>query len=1113
MSCNIYEPIECCVNSVNGVKRVTIFKFGDVFGYKYENDILTYISDYQILNIGVEYCTNDNSTFNEIIERGNSDKYLQKLSITLPKLDHETIKKLFKLIRANVTIIIKDLNDKCWLMGQETPARISEYSASTTEFNGYSISFESVSKYPIKEIKCFDSQCAISVFGGEVRQSTFIINSASTYDFSGEYELLGDDITRNFTPAIGLEPLLWTNPAIYNRDLGTLQNLINPNGFTIIENMLYDSGSDIVLITFTSEDTSYPNMSINGQLLTANVYIAVNLQTTYSTSLSNVTISVTDESLVELYNLPAADAVVGTGLSGIASNSFIDVSDLYPSGQTFTISVQFDGENCSFAEYQYVYEPSNVCELSNSYTLHNGKHYSIEVDKLLDAPTYREIAVNIGEYSFILYKNIADYHSNFTTFESDLLNELTYYPDLEISNIQILETATKWSLSFDAIDDNLDFYITTRGNDATNILDADIKEVRKFLSNRSTVLALQTICPSDSYLTIKNISRTDEILGDYSTYPDVVIDARIEDVPPFTNNITRSLGIDINEWQETDTITVENESISCPDVLNSFNIETCLDEIEYTNLKHYYLFSMFDGNLGNSFEFDTNIGVFTINTATDIVSDDYSDFSDALKQNTNIENANIQYDALTKTFYIELILLKTITINVFTALDLSTDFVEERHLDLYNLEVTQKQHPDIGIDITFDTFLNPTNNLTGVVKDYANLDNRISKLYGDFQYISVSDIFEVNFTYNFAGYTIDFFYSYPSGSPIYTMTIPTSTFNDSVSLFSTLIIVANIRYIRVRNGLDFEQILLWNGSTEQNIIKDLRDVTIFKEAFGRFDNFNSLYTYGVTPTTPTLIRTSINCPNTDIIVLNFLAATGITDTIIESGLDVFINTLRANNLLVKCKAIYPFVGGTAFTHKFNLLNPLDSDAAFRLTFFGGWTHNSNGVTPNGINAYANTHFTESVNSAGLNDKHISIYSRINLLGQWTDMAAYNGTNAATDISPRFFSSGERCLVRNSNVSGSNYLNNNSHGLFINNRIDSGNVRIRQNATLVPIASPSVALVNVPYYIGANNLNGTAGSFSIRNLAFADIGNGFTDAESLIYYNAVQALQTTLSRQV
>ena len=52
------------------------------------------------------------------------------------------------------------------------------------------------------------------------------------------------------------------------------------------------------------------------------------------------------------------------------------------------------------------------------------------------------------------------------------------------------------------------------------------------------------------------------------------------------------------------------------------------------------------------------------------------------------------------------------------------------------------------------------------------------------------------------------------------------------------------------------------------------------------------------------------------------------------------------------KALYPFVGGTATSHKFNLKDPRDLDAAFRLQFNGGWTHNSNGVTPNGTNGYA-----------------------------------------------------------------------------------------------------------------------------------------------------------------
>ena len=254
----------------------------------------------------------------------------------------------------------------------------------------------------------------------------------------------------------------------------------------------------------------------------------------------------------------------------------------------------------------------------------------------------------------------------------------------------------------------------------------------------------------------------------------------------------------------------------------------------------------------------------------------------------------------------------------------------------------------------------------------------------------------------------------------------------------------------------------------------------------------------------------------DPLVRAFVTAAVITDTSIRTALNTFVLTLRANNLLVKFDAIYPFVGGTGFSHKFNLINPADSNTAFRLSFVGGWTHNSNGITPNGINAYANTYYNESINSTGLNNKHISIYSRINLLGQWSDMAAYNGTTVATDISPRWFLGGgvgERCLMRNGNVAGSNYPNTSSLGFFLNNRIDAVNVRARQNATLQFITSPSVALVNVPYYIGANNLNGTAGSFSIRNLAFASIGRGFSDAESLILYNAVQALQTALSRQV
>jgi hypothetical protein len=94
----------------------------------------------------------------------------------------------------------------------------------------------------------------------------------------------------------------------------------------------------------------------------------------------------------------------------------------------------------------------------------------------------------------------------------------------------------------------------------------------------------------------------------------------------------------------------------------------------------------------------------------------------------------------------------------------------------------------------------------------------------------------------------------------------------------------------------------------------------------------------------------------------FLTATGITDQTIIDALNAMDNSLISAGLLPsgtgagKIKALYPFVGATAGTHKFNFVDPRDLDAAFRLTFNGGWTHNSNGVLPNGTNAYGDTFF-------------------------------------------------------------------------------------------------------------------------------------------------------------
>ena len=61
----------------------------------------------------------------------------------------------------------------------------------------------------------------------------------------------------------------------------------------------------------------------------------------------------------------------------------------------------------------------------------------------------------------------------------------------------------------------------------------------------------------------------------------------------------------------------------------------------------------------------------------------------------------------------------------------------------------------------------------------------------------------------------------------------------------------------------------------------------------------------------------------------FITATGITDNTQKNSINQLVLDLKSYGVWSKIKAIYPFVGGTATTHKFNLKDPRDLDAAYR----------------------------------------------------------------------------------------------------------------------------------------------------------------------------------------
>lgn len=246
----------------------------------------------------------------------------------------------------------------------------------------------------------------------------------------------------------------------------------------------------------------------------------------------------------------------------------------------------------------------------------------------------------------------------------------------------------------------------------------------------------------------------------------------------------------------------------------------------------------------------------------------------------------------------------------------------------------------------------------------------------------------------------------------------------------------------------------------------------------------------------------------DIDAQAFIDAANITDPTQKSAINTLVISLKTNSIWDKFSSIYPFVGGTSTSHKFNLKDPQDTDISFRLSFLGGWTHSVNGIQPNGINGYANTFNTPSA----LNDTHLSIYSRTNSDGLFNDIGNATNTTPNSIIIPKFSNSFFGHINQNANLSVSS---TGSTGLFLVSRTASDQITLYKNGALITTSSTvSTSLPNLPLLISAWNQNPTTISrYSNRQLAFTTVGSGLIQSEVLALYNIIQTFQTTLGRQV
>ena len=239
------------------------------------------------------------------------------------------------------------------------------------------------------------------------------------------------------------------------------------------------------------------------------------------------------------------------------------------------------------------------------------------------------------------------------------------------------------------------------------------------------------------------------------------------------------------------------------------------------------------------------------------------------------------------------------------------------------------------------------------------------------------------------------------------------------------------------------------------------------------------------------------------------AAGGTLTATEESAVNTLVITMKADGTWTPMKAIYPMVGASAAACAQNL-----KSSSFTGTFSSGWTFASTGVTGNGTSTIMETFFNINTEQTAANNYTHGFYS--GTIGQPNatkcSMGALSGASES-DILIKWVD-GNSYLLINENTYNNAFANADTHGFYVANRPSTNTTQSWKNGVkVVDVANTPTTKTNFPILIGARNTNGVPNFYDDKRCQFAFMGNGLTDAEQGNLYTAVQAFQTTLSRQV
>ena len=657
--CNLNNYNPCHSFNVNGIRRINIIDYGNLEAYQYDtNSNRKYITNYNALSDFIEYFILDGTLIEEM-DSVNRFAYKQTLKVIIPNRTYQFQKEIESLNNRKITIIIEDKNGKAWIIGKNAPCYMDNY-INSSDNNNYEVTFTSTTTNNIEEIKPVNKDCFSSFVINQQRISTFEFNNASSIDWSGSIQLTADTTSLSINPTI---PFDLTNPTLYNSNINTLNLLISAytSNFSLSYN--YDVLLDKVILTIQSSDTSFDNFTLNDVIFRSNINIqlGINIAIAVNIMATNPIITVKDSLMNIVYTGYLNDDITDVGMSGIASNALLDVSLLYPNGTT--LSFELTGTfNCGLITYEYIVEPTSDCSIFKTLTYKRGKQYTLYIPTFTTNTRFRRIEWNIDGYIFIQNPTVGQHHSSFPQFNSDVRSLFGNYA----VNFRIL-----------AINDQ-STYVEIIIEDRRNNINNELKELSArhfgYISGNNSIVndSLQSRLLNVETLTTSNITYSDvfnnSLTGNVSSISNNGFDLQKFDSNINTNDNIYNITFNTNQYNETQYITARYNSTECPTFNSILKPNECVGTENISEYGRYYLLTMQDYILGNSFTIEFNSQTFNYTLPNAINGDNITSFIEQTIINSNIFIIkSMRYCNFTNLWYIEII-----------TKDINVEFIEFR---------------------------------------------------------------------------------------------------------------------------------------------------------------------------------------------------------------------------------------------------------------------------------------------------------------------------------------------------------------------------------------------------------------------------------------------------